>query len=354
MNGARSTYMRKGYLLTALAAAVLLAASSGTALAQTEPGSIKFTDTTGTVSEGAKATSATKRPLLVTLERTLKKVSGADSDAADADRTFTIVRSSVPAAPGYGLTITGMRGATVSADGNNLVFNLNTTEAVLSIVPDPVDDQADPPTGDPDWDNETFYVALTHTDAAVEIGPRLAVTVEDDDAQPVVRFSSPTVRLTEGSRALVDVSIGKARGERRDLPDLSAAGGSVSIVVDPPGAIEDHPVSGHSIIDIEVTIGETTMDLDAEGNADDRRGGVAAGVYTLGTIQELAPDEAGDAQKITLTISANKDKTDFRNHDITVSFHPKRMKVFVAGDRGYDVGPRTWSAHGRGLALHHD
>ena len=34
MNGVRSTYMRKGYLLTALAAAVLLAASSGTALAQ--------------------------------------------------------------------------------------------------------------------------------------------------------------------------------------------------------------------------------------------------------------------------------------------------------------------------------
>ena len=34
MNGSRSTYMRKGYLLTALAAAVLLAASSGTAWAQ--------------------------------------------------------------------------------------------------------------------------------------------------------------------------------------------------------------------------------------------------------------------------------------------------------------------------------
>ena len=34
MNGARSTFMRKGYWLTALAALVLLAASSGTALAQ--------------------------------------------------------------------------------------------------------------------------------------------------------------------------------------------------------------------------------------------------------------------------------------------------------------------------------
>ena len=34
MNGARSTFMRKGYWLTALAAIVLLAASLGTASAQ--------------------------------------------------------------------------------------------------------------------------------------------------------------------------------------------------------------------------------------------------------------------------------------------------------------------------------
>ena len=49
MNGVRSTYMRKGYLLTALAAAVLLAASSGTALAQ----SVGFVGTSATVGEGA-------------------------------------------------------------------------------------------------------------------------------------------------------------------------------------------------------------------------------------------------------------------------------------------------------------
>ena len=36
MNGVRSIFRRKGYLLTALAAAVLLAASSGTAWAQFE------------------------------------------------------------------------------------------------------------------------------------------------------------------------------------------------------------------------------------------------------------------------------------------------------------------------------
>ena len=49
MNGARTTYMRKGYLLTALAAAVLLAASSGTAWAQ----SFGFDKTSGSVMETA-------------------------------------------------------------------------------------------------------------------------------------------------------------------------------------------------------------------------------------------------------------------------------------------------------------
>ena len=59
MNGARSTYMRKGYLLTALAAAVLLAASSGTALAQTvEIDSLTLASSS--VDEGGQATATMK------------------------------------------------------------------------------------------------------------------------------------------------------------------------------------------------------------------------------------------------------------------------------------------------------
>ena len=59
MNGARSTFMRKGYWLTALAAIVLLAASPGTALAQI---SIKAP---ATVDEGSPATvTATGKALI--------------------------------------------------------------------------------------------------------------------------------------------------------------------------------------------------------------------------------------------------------------------------------------------------
>ena len=58
MNGSRSTYMRKGYLLTALAAAVLLAASSGTCVSAQ-------TDAELVMSGMVKAASRSTRPQAV-------------------------------------------------------------------------------------------------------------------------------------------------------------------------------------------------------------------------------------------------------------------------------------------------
>ena len=67
MNGARSTYMRKGYLLTALAAAVLLAASSGTAYAQRV--TIGFDGASGQVSENAYINNdALAQPQMITVK----------------------------------------------------------------------------------------------------------------------------------------------------------------------------------------------------------------------------------------------------------------------------------------------
>ena len=56
MNGARTTYMRRGYLLTAFAAVVLLAASPGTALAQNTSGITITGPSNNTVNEGGTAT----------------------------------------------------------------------------------------------------------------------------------------------------------------------------------------------------------------------------------------------------------------------------------------------------------
>ena len=56
MNGVRSIYRRKGYLLTALAAAVLLAASSGTAYAQQLEDVVITLEAPRSVAEGGDAT----------------------------------------------------------------------------------------------------------------------------------------------------------------------------------------------------------------------------------------------------------------------------------------------------------
>ena len=66
MNGSRSISMRKGYLVTALAAAVLLAASSGTAWAQ----GIGFVGTSRTMMEGASPDEKTPAPITIDINVT--------------------------------------------------------------------------------------------------------------------------------------------------------------------------------------------------------------------------------------------------------------------------------------------
>ena len=75
MNVAISTFVRKGYLLTALAVAVLLFASSGTAWAQTKvTASSRFIGSSGTLPEAADADMLNlPRPLQVTITRTPPK-----------------------------------------------------------------------------------------------------------------------------------------------------------------------------------------------------------------------------------------------------------------------------------------
>ena len=86
MNGARTIFRRKGYLLTALAAAVLLAASSGTALAQ----SVGFVGTSATVGEGASPAAHTADPITVEIEVSGLTLSGTGANRTTAFGTLTI------------------------------------------------------------------------------------------------------------------------------------------------------------------------------------------------------------------------------------------------------------------------
>ena len=73
MNVARSTFVRRGYLLTALAVAVLLAASSGTAWAQTTPTvyvGASIRTSSSTLQENADVNPDTPPPVTVTITRT--------------------------------------------------------------------------------------------------------------------------------------------------------------------------------------------------------------------------------------------------------------------------------------------
>ena len=87
MNGVRSIYRRKGYLLTALAAAVLLAASSGTAWAQQlEQASIEITlEAPRSVGEGGDVTITVRGKAMV-----MTTPPAADGGDAATDRTITV------------------------------------------------------------------------------------------------------------------------------------------------------------------------------------------------------------------------------------------------------------------------
>ena len=95
MNGVRSISMRKGYLLTALAAAVLLAASSGTAYAQ----SIGFSGSSNSVMEGATPDAKTPAPIVIEINISGLTLEGDDANREDGLGTITIDHNADTAYP---------------------------------------------------------------------------------------------------------------------------------------------------------------------------------------------------------------------------------------------------------------
>ena len=141
MNGVRSTYMRKGYLLTALAAAVLLAASSGTAYAQNDDAtkSITFDRSSASLKEGATSTRNPAATVKVTREARLD----------DEGRPMTLTAQSVDLQIGdampdgssdTALTISA-RGGTIAAGGDDrtIVFTGDSDEVTLTISATDID-----------------------------------------------------------------------------------------------------------------------------------------------------------------------------------------------------------------------
>ena len=223
--------MRKGYLLTALAAAVLLAASSGTAYAQ----SVGFTASSGSVAEAASLESgALEGPLTITI-----RASGLPANPTQKAAILDAVELTVNGAVRYDKisAATGRpAGAAAAVDGSTTPaeiaigsadFNAN-NEASLVVV------QGDDGSTDGNWLSEMMRFTL-QAGAGTSISPNVfMLTVNDSDVAPVAKFTAPSFTLTEGSERMVSLDIvSGTTGRDTGLPDAAteAAGNGGNIVV---------------------------------------------------------------------------------------------------------------------------
>ena len=222
MNGVRSIYRRKGYLLTALAAAVLLAASSGTAWAQ----SVGFVGTSATVGEGASPSPRTADPVTVEINVSGLTLSGLGANGDTGVGVLTIQHDADAAYPGQAERVDAGNMRRIWLDSTSsaideedlaetLVAHTDADKRHLRGVPDGAELTYDnngvitlviiDPGGDGNWVDDSFTMRLV---TSMVTGNRLPptpvpgsfkVTVMDNDPQATVSFSKSSLSLTEGS-----------------------------------------------------------------------------------------------------------------------------------------------------------
>ena len=362
MNVARSTLVRRGYLLTALALAVLLAASSGTAWAQ----SLRFNTSRATVEEGASASdTAAPTPLKVTISRSSSGFDGPDDDndgvpdARISNASNHVVLSVVeydgtPAAATIPFTITARSGDSTTsvsaAPGTAFSFGADTARASADGIATTIELTIAHTGDNGDWNDETLVLRLSaHTDLTSHLtninrtlsyGAReLTVTAEDDDPPPMFRFEKADIQLATGNTQTVKVgvSIGAERGSSANTADsiqatLAALDGGVST----SGATGDEVLLAVEPADAVGEIIKITKDVSGTATALVARG---AGRYVVGTIGGTAgvgvvTAATGDATDgIELTIEA-LDASGFRDERISLTLMDGRTEAEKMGEGG--------------------
>ncbi len=234
MNGARSTFMRKGYWLTGLAAIVLLAASSGTALAQ----SVGFSRTSITVEEGASSEMDTGAPQIVDINiGGLVIAEGATTNTGGLG-VLTLAHDSEDTAVNDATARVWLvlEGSTALAEASHTDSNDNddmdglvalgpTTE--LNYDKNGIIKLAIIDPGDENWKNDTFNMALRTDALNVTPSPGSAmVTVTDTDVAPVVKFTPALIKLNERSSTTTTVTVvegAKDKGIPEDIISITSA-----------------------------------------------------------------------------------------------------------------------------------
>ena len=350
MNGSRSTYMRKGYLLTALAAAVLLAASSGTAWAQ----SIGFDMTSGSVMETAFVESGPVSSKHPPLEITVR-VSGlpAVGDVARLASLLGTVNVSQTSGSGGVLAIYrvqptsgGRPQAPVALEPTTNIaeYFVSADEVTLRVAPN-----ASTATRDDDWVDDDVVITLSANAAGVVSSPNQAiVTITDEDVAPVVKFGRTGVLLTEDSDTSVAIDVESGSRVQRIPTGLNAeaAFGDLRLSVSNPAivsvdmACETDPKAtayGRKALSISAM---RTDDAGAETGAAalvfDNVGGTIT--FTELDVGDLAgpADRTTKGGGIKLMLQACGDN-DFRDMDFALAFVASRLASrtlgsVVAGD----------------------
>ena len=360
MNGVRSISMRKGYLLTALAAAVLLAASSGTAYAQ----SVGFSRTSLTVMEGASSATDTGVPQIVDIvisgltapsdgppvvtgnlatglgTLTLAHEADADNTAPGNRRVWLILEGSTA------LDTTGDDAheddgdtsgtpADVANDGkiglanseNGLTLNYDKNGIIRLAIIDPG--------GDENWGDDSFTMTVDASARGVSNrAPSAKVTLSDVNSAPVVKFTPASIKLTERSQTTTTVTV--AAGDKKPIPtDISQITGALRLMVSDSkmvevgiGCVEGRaatPTPRAKPIHITAT--------EVPGTGVDTTGMTKDTFVLTGAGDNVG---AGPLQSpgVTLTIEACDETMDFRNAMATLTAVASSLKSTTEMDPG--------------------
>ena len=338
MNGVRSISMRKGYLLTALAAAVLLAASSGTAYAQ----SIGFSGSSNSMMEGATPDEKTPAPIVVEIRISGLTLEGDDANREDGLGVITIDHDADLAYPGQA-TRSGdqlrvwIDGESSALDESETVSDQNLDEhptisgkyglptggeihydnnGVIKLV---IID----PGGDGNWMDNDFIMDIESDMLGISASPgSYKVTVVDTSVQPTAKFSKTSLALTEETQTSVPVAITVGVGADDTAPaGLTTLTNNVQFTTSPAGAAvadECDPMSEDDVIALDLS------GIAAEGTEDDTWQ-VTGGAGNVGTA--------------TIGIEACGDMTGFNDEMVTFSFVGMSLAGVPTGYGNVAAGP---------------
>ena len=296
--------MRKDHLLTALTVAVLLAASAGTASAQSPR--IGFTPRSGSVNEGARADANSEHPLLTVTVRAWGLPAGPAGEGADGQPTAR--QQAIDALGEITIETEGIgrrEAATISplydtpaALDEDAVFAVSDT---FELTVDPVQDA--------DSHNDEFTLRLRSTES-IDTGARYRGTVIDDDPLATATFSRTDIKLVEETRARLSVRVTAPEG--RSFP-TQAGNRNVVLSATPPTAVgvAECPTDRESRYALRIW---SETDTVASGPG---RGEV--------TIEKgIANYQRGPAD---LWVTACGDMSDYRDSTVTLAFKASSLQT---------------------------